>query len=142
MPRKIIPYNEGDKLTPKQERWIDEYIKTNDYTTASRNAGYVSTNNDRLRSIGYQNSLKFKELINARREELSKEIKKDTIASLEDIFEYWTKVFNNEDNRQTDRLKASELLAKAKGGFIEKVEVKKVNTDWFIDEDTDNGKET
>ena len=135
------PYKKGDKLTPKQERWIDEYIKTNDYTTASRNAGYNGTNAT-LKAIGYQNSLKFKDLIQDRRLELSKSIKKKSIASLEDIFEFWTGVFNDENNKQTDRLKASELLAKAKGGFVEKVEVKKVDTDWFIDEDTDNGKET
>lgn len=128
------PYKQGDKLTPKQERWIDEYIKCNDFTTASRNAGY-NGNNNTLRTIGYQNSLKFKDLIKERRVELSNEIKSDSIASLEDIFKFWTETFNNEDNKQTDRLKASELLAKAKGGFIEKVEVKKVNTDWFIDED-------
>jgi len=133
------PYKKGDKLTLKQERWIDEYIKCNDYTTASRNAGYTGNNNN-LRAMGYQNSKKFKDLINERRLELSKEIKSKNIASLEDIFEFWTETFNDESNKQADRLKASELLAKAKGGFIEKVEVKKVNTDWFIDEDdTDNG---
>lgn len=140
MARNYKPYKQGDKLTPKQERWIDEYIKCNDYTTASRNAGYTGTNVT-LRNIGYQNSLKFKELINNRRLELSKSIKKKSIASLEEIFEFWTETFNNENNKQADRLKASELLAKAKGGFIEKVEVKKVDTDWFI-EDNDNGKET
>ena len=134
MARNYKPYKKGDKLTPKQERWIDEYIKCNDYTTASRNAGY-SGNDVGLKNIGYQNSLKFKDLINERRLELSKNIKKNTIASLEDIFEFWTSVFKDEENKQTDRLKASELLAKAKGGFIEKVEVKKVDTDWFIDED-------
>ena len=138
MARNYKPYKQGDKLTPKQERWIDEYLKCNDYTTASRNAGYTGTDVT-LRNIGYQNSLKFKELLTERRKELSVELKKETIASLEDIFEYWTKVFNDKNNRQIDRLKASELLAKAKGGFIEKVEVKKVETDWFIDEDNDNG---
>ena len=70
---------------------------------------------------------------------LTKEIKNNTIASLEDIFEYWTNVFNDPKVGNRDRLKASELLAKAKGGFVEKVEVKKVETDWFIDEDTTNG---
>ena len=85
--------------------------------------------------MGYQNSLKFKDLIIDRRVELSKEIKSDSIASLEDIFKFWTKTFNDEDLKQADRLKASELLAKAKGGFVEKVEVKKVDTNWFIDED-------
>lgn len=132
------PYKKGDKLTLKQERWIDEYIKCNDYTTASRNAGYTGSNNT-LRAIGYQNSLKFKDLINDRRTELSNKITKKSIASLEDIFEFWTETFNNEENKQADRLKASELLAKAKGGFVEKVEVKKVDTDWFIEDDNTNG---
>lgn len=134
MARNYKPYKKGDKLTLKQERWIDEYIKCNDYTTASRNAGYTGSN-DNLRAIGYQNSLKFKDLINDRRIELSSKITNKSIASLEDIFKFWTDTFTNEDNKQADRLKASELLAKAKGGFIEKVEVKKVDTDWFIDED-------
>ena len=138
MARNYKPYKKGDKLTPKQERWIDEYIKCNDYTTASRNAGY-SGNDVGLKNIGYQNSLKFKDLINERRLELSKNIKKKTIASLEDIFEFWTETFNDDSNKQADRLKASELLAKAKGGFIEKVEVKKVDTDWFIEDDNTNG---
>lgn len=132
MSRNYRPYQKGDKLTPKQELWIDEYIKTNDYTTASRNAGY-SGNNDNLRAIGYQNSLKFKELLQERRKELSKEIKKNTIASLEEIQEFWTSVYKNKDVKDTDRLKASELLAKSKGGFIEKREIKTVNTDWFVD---------
>ena len=138
MARNYRPYKKGDKLTPKQERWIDEYIKCNDYTTASRNAGY-NGNDVGLKNIGYQNSLKFKDLINERRQELSKEIKSNSVASLEEIFKFWTDTFKDEDLRQADRLKASELLAKAKGGFVEKVEVKKVDTDWFIDEDTDNG---
>lgn len=132
------PYKKGDKLTPKQERWIDEYIKCNDFTTASRNAGYNGIDST-LKSIGYQNSLKFKELITQRRQDLSKRLDKKTIATLEDIFEFWTETFKDEDNKQADRLKASELLAKAKGGFVEKVEVKKVDTDWFIDEDNTNG---
>ena len=138
MARNFRPYQKGDKLTPKQERWIDEYIKCNDYTTASRNAGYTGIDST-LRNIGYQNSLKFKELLNERRQELSKEIKSDTVASLEEIFEFWTEIFTNNSNKDTDRLKASELLARAKGGFIEKVEVKKVDTDWFIEDDNTNG---
>lgn len=129
------PYKEGDKLTPKQERWIDEYIITNDYTTASRNAGYNGANNDRLRSIGYQNSLKFKELIEKRRKELTSEIKNNSIATLDEIFTFWTKMYNDPTVSNRDKLKASELLAKAKGGFIEKVEVKQVDTDWFVEDD-------
>ncbi len=131
--KNVKPYKVGDKLTPKQQKWIDEYIKCDDYTTASRNAGYTGTDTT-LKNMGYQNSIKFKEILDARRLELSEKINNKNIAELEDIFEFWTKTFkdNKEDTR--DRIKASELLAKAKGGFIEKKEVKVVNTDWFIEE--------
>lgn len=129
--KNMKPYKEGDKLTPKQERWIDEFIKTNNLTEATIKAGYKSKS---PRSMGYQNSIKFKDKIEERRQELSKEIKKDTIAELEDIFEFWTKTFNNTKVKMQDRIKASELLAKSKGAFVEKREVKVVETDWFIDE--------
>ena len=127
------PYTKNDKLSKKQQLWIDEYIKTNDYTTASRNAGYKGNNNS-LRQIGYENSKRFKELIDARRQELYEKMTTDNIAELEDIFKFWTKTFQDDDEKMQDRIKASELLAKAKGGFIEKKEVKIVDTDWFIDE--------
>ena len=142
MARNFRLYQLGDKLTEQQERWIEEYLKCGDYTTASRNAGYNSTNNNNLRAIGWQNSLKFKDIIEARRKELKKELQKDTVATLTEIFEFWTDTFNDPTRKITDRLKASELLAKAKGGFIEKVEVKKVETDWFIEDDKDDGETT
>lgn len=125
----VKPYKKGDRLTLKQRRWIDEYLKCNNYTIASRNAGY-SGNDNNLRTIGYQNSIKFKELLVER----ANEVNRQGIASLDDIFKFWTDVYKDEDTKTADRIKASELLAKAKGGFIEKVEVKKVNTDWFIDD--------
>lgn len=129
-------YKVGDKLTKKQLLWIDEYIKSNDYTTATLKAGY---NAKYPKSIGYENSIRFKEIIEARRKELNEKITKNTIAELEAIQEFWTETFKDDDIKMTDRLKASELLAKSKGGFIEKHEIKAVKTDWFIGEDTDNG---
>lgn len=131
----VKPFKEGDQLTPKQQKWIDEYIKGCTYEEASIRAGYSGAN---PRAMGYQNSIKFKDIIEARRKELVKELKSNSIAELEDIFEFWTNTFKNEDVKLTDRIKASELLAKAKGGFIEKVEVKKVDTNWFV-EDENNG---
>lgn len=128
----IKPWKEGDKITPLQEKWIEEYIKCDNLTEATINAGYKTKN---PRAIGYQNSVRFKPILDKRRLEISKEIKSNSIAELEDIFEFWTKVFRDESEYMKNRIKASELLAKAKGGFIEKVEVKEVNTDWFIGEE-------
>ncbi len=126
------PWKLGDRLTSKQEKWIEEYIKCDNLTEATINAGYTCKN---PRAMGYQNSVRFKELIDKRRLEIKQEIKKDSIANLEEVFEFWTKVFTDKNEAMKDRLKASELLAKAKGGFVEKVEVKQVDTDWFIDEE-------
>lgn len=131
--KNVKVYKVGDKLTPKQQRWIDEYIKCDNYTTASRNAGYKG-DDIALKNMGYQNSIKFKEILDARRLEISKQISNKNIAELEDIFEFWTGIFQDEDAKMYDRIRASELLAKAKGGFIEKREVKVVDTDWFVEE--------
>lgn len=132
MVQKPKPYKVGDPLTPKQQKWIDEYIKTDDLTTASRNAGYKGSTSS-LRAMGYQNKLKFAELLEARKKELDAAITSKAIAELEDIYEFWTKILNDEEARMNDRLKASEYLAKAKGAFIEKRQVQVVDTDWFVD---------
>lgn len=129
--KNIKLYKVGDKLTPKQQRWIDEYIKCDNLTEATVRAGYTCKN---PRAMGYQNSLKFKEILDARRKELGEKLNNKNIAELEDIFEFWTNTFNNIAEDTKERLKASELLAKAKGAFVEKREVKVVDTDWFIEE--------
>lgn len=130
MKNKVKVYEVGDHLTLKQERWIDEYLKCDDYTIASRNAGYTG-NNDNLKSMGYQNSLKFKKIIEERRKELSEELRKETIADLDKIYSFWTKTMNDSNEKMNDRLKASEMLAKSQGAFVERVEVKPIETDWF-----------
>lgn len=128
--RTIKTYEIGEKINAKQEFWIDEYIKTNNLTTATISAGYSSKN---PRAMGYLNSIKFKKLIDERRLELSNKITSENIAELTDIFEFWTGIFKDENAKMYDRIKASELLCKSKGGFIEKREVKIIETDWFKD---------
>jgi phage terminase small subunit len=131
MAMNLKPFKEGDKLTPKQEKWIEEYIKTDSLTEATVNAGYKSKN---PRAIGYQNSIRFKEVIDKRRLEISKEIKNNSIAELEDIFQFWTNVFKDENEYMKNRIKASELLAKSKGAFVERREIKLAETEWFVEE--------
>ena len=130
--RQPKPYKVGDPLTPKQQKWIDEYIKTDDLTTATRNAGYSGSPSS-LRAMGYQNKVKFKELLEQRKKELDAGITSKVIAELEDIYEFWTKVLNDPNSKMNDRLKASEYLAKAKGAFVEKRQVQVIDTDWFTE---------
>lgn len=113
------------KLTERQKKFIDYYIQTGNATESCRLAGYKGNNLDRL---GYENLRKLEVFIKPRINEL--DLKRT--ASLEDIFKFWTKTMNDNDTKTNDRLKASELLAKSQGAFIEKVEVKEIETDWFI----------
>ncbi len=113
------------KLTEKQKKFIDYYIQTGNATESCRLAGYKGNNLDRL---GYENLRKLEIFIKPRINEL--DLKRT--ASLEDIFKFWTITMNNDDIKTNDRLKASELLAKSQGAFIEKVEVKEIDTNWFI----------
>lgn len=51
----------------------------------------------------------------------SEEIATNNIASIQEVQEFWTRIINNEEELMKNRLRASELLAKAKGMF---------NNDW------------
>jgi phage terminase small subunit len=49
---------------------------------------------------------------------LSKHSLGKRIASIEEIQAFWTEIFTDEGCKVSDRLKASELLAKCKGAFL------------------------
>lgn len=112
-------------LTEKQKKFIDYYIATGNATESCRKAGYKGNNLDR---IGYENLRKLENYIKPRVESLDNA----RTLELEDIFKFWSKTIIDDTLKINDRLKASELLAKSKGAFVEKVEVKEIDTDWFI----------
>lgn len=113
------------KLTEKQKRFIDYYIQTGNASESCKLAGY---NGNNLDVIGAKNLEKLKDFIKPRIDTL------DTTRALEleDIFIFWTNTIKNETLKISDRLRASELLAKSQGAFIEKVEIKEIDTDWFV----------
>lgn len=113
------------KLTEKQKKFIDYYIQTGNATESCRLAGYKGNNLDRL---GYENLRKLEKFIKPRIDEIDK----SRALELQDIFIFWTNTIKNDEYKVSDRLRASELLAKSQGAFIEKVEVKEIDTDWFI----------
>ena len=113
-------------LTEKQKKFIDYYIETGNATESCRLAGYRGNNLDRL---GHENLRKLEKYIKPRINELDL----TRTATLEEIFEFWTNIIRDDETKTSDKLRASELLAKSQGAFIERVEVKPVITDWFID---------
>lgn len=104
-----------DKLTDKQRKWILYYKQGKSATEAVKLAGYKIKNPKSAEVIGSENLSKLKDYI-VDREQL---LDAPDIATMEDINRFWTETMNNEDLEMKDRLKASELRARAAGGFIE-----------------------
>ena len=103
-------------LTAKQRAFVEFY--TGNATEAAIKAGYSK---DTARSIG-QNLLTKVDIRQAIKERETKRLAPD-IATREERFKFWTRAMRDEDTPMTERLKASELLGKAEGDFLERVEV-------------------
>ena len=126
-------------LTEKQEKFVLEYAKTGNAMQAFKNSGY-QYKNDNSAKVGASRLLT-NDNIKARLKELHEEQVNDSIASIQEIKEFWTKVMRNEETEEVivtneagpykmmkdgslrDRLKAAELLGKTSGIFVDKVEV-------------------
>lgn len=100
-------------MTEKQKAWIDYYKQGHTATEAARLAGYRGKNHD---VIGSQNLVKLKEFIKER----DAILESPRIADMEEINAFWTGIIRDEGQEMKDRLKASELRARAAGGFIER----------------------
>ena len=114
MGRKDSP----DGLTPKQRSFVKAYRgqAAGNATEAARLAGYKSPMVEGCRLL---RNAKVAQAIGSTPQSNPR------IASPERLQEFWSSVLEGveEDARMTDRLKASELLAKAQGVFIERREI-------------------
>lgn len=86
------------KLTPKQERFVEEYIKTGNAAEAARRAGYNrGTSRDAASWLNPSKPRKFKpylaQIIEQRKQELQA---KNGIATAEDVMKFFTQVMNDE----------------------------------------------
>ena len=106
------------KLTTKQQRCVDFY--DGNATEACRKAGYKGSENT-LKSVASKNMTKH-DIISAieSRERLSKE---KAIMDRESRQELWTMIALDKEERTDTRLRASELLGKSEGDFIDRHEL-------------------
>lgn len=93
-------------MNRKQEKFAEEYIKTNNIRQASINAGYSPNHGQKL----MQNK-EIKEYI----EKSMEEVKKDKVATREDILAFWSEIMENKKEHTINRLKASSMLGNAYG---------------------------
>lgn len=128
------------KLTVKQKRFCDEYIKTGNATEAAINAGY-SRNYANAQSYKLLENVGIKNYIDER----LKELEDTAIADAEEVLKYLTRIMRNEETEQVvvtenvgdyisearvinkelsakDKIKAAELLGKRYRLFVDKVE--------------------
>ena len=103
------------KFTIKLQRFIDFY--DGNATEAARKAGYKGNDNT-LKQVGSENLAKpyISSAIKNREEKRSK----STIMSREERQEFWTKMALNSKKKDSDRLKASELLGRSEADFTDK----------------------
>lgn len=105
-------------LTAKQQAWIDYYKQGNTAADAARLAGYKAKTDETFWAIGSENLRKLKDYIKDR----DKLLETPRIATMEEVNAFWTQVMLNTKEKTADRLKASELRARAAGAFLDRVE--------------------
>ena len=106
------------KLTPKQQAFADYYIQTGNATEAAIQAGYSERT---AKQTGYENLTK--PYIQQYIEEKQKDLESNRMADMTEVREFWTEAMRNAENTMKDRLKASEMIARTSGAFLEKMEV-------------------
>ncbi len=103
-------------LSEKQRRFCEAYAANGgNATKAAETASYKQPHvqgSQNLEKLSVKNAL----------EALRAETTSSAIASIEEIQGYWSRLMRKDPEGQNSGVKASELLAKAQGGFIEKHE--------------------
>ena len=114
---------EDNELNAKQKIFCEEYSKHGNGTLAYKTA-YPTTKKDETAKTAASRLLTN---VNVKKyiENFSNINTNKRIATLEEIREFWTTMLNNGEVKSGDRIKASELLYKAQGGFVEKQNDKK-----------------
>ena len=101
----------------RREQTIMNYMQNGgNIKKAMIDAGYSETYADR-------NSKYLLGIIGDEIKKAQGNIRNDNIKSIEEVQQWWSEVMDDKEESTKNRLKASELLVKSKGGFIEKMEV-------------------
>ena len=121
------------KLNARQKAFCEFYVVSGNATEAATKAGYKEKN---ARFIGSENLTKanIKKYI----EELQEKAKGNRIMTAIERKEFLTKMILKEETKDTDRLKALDILNKMDGEYTQKVEVNgNINSNPFSNLTTD-----
>jgi phage terminase small subunit len=109
------PWHEG--LTERQRRFCEAFSANGGRAVAAaRDAGYSKPDPEGARLLG-------KARIRVALERLRQQETSDAIATRQERQAMWTPIVRDKNERTRDRLKASELLGRSQGDFIQRREV-------------------
>ena len=132
----------GHKLTPREDRFITEYVKTGNASQAVIEAGYSTKN-----PYQYSDNLKRKLYIQEEIDYRLKQLQSEKIADAQEILEYFSSVMRGEITDQfgleaplSERTKAAQELAKRQIDMVNKAQQVatpelKITLDFSKDED-------
>ena len=111
------------KLTIKQKRFCEEYLKSGNGTRSYINAGYSASEDvARINASKLLTTTNIKEYI----EKQQAKVQNKNILTIAEIQEDLTQIAKTPYERTNDRLKAYELLTRMQGGFLDRSEIKAV----------------
>lgn len=104
------------KLTQKQKKFADYYLKTGNAEKSAKRAGYSARGNTTklLQNTTICDYIR----------KVNEKIDKTKIADMQEVREFWSETMRQKEIEYKDRLKASEYIAKTNGAFLDKVEHK------------------
>ena len=116
--KKVKADAKESKLTPKQRLFVQYYC--GNATDAARKAGYKGNDNT-LSIVGFENLRKHnvQAAIQARQEMEER----PEVANRQDRQKFWSEVMSSAEVDMKDRLKASELLGKSEGDFLDRIKL-------------------
>lgn len=128
------------KLTDRQRLFVENYIKLGNKTEAYKQAGYSNKGN--YNSIcRAANRLLENPNVTAYYRDLISNRRKDSIASVEEVLEFYTSVMRGQvkdafglDPSLADRLKAADALAKRYQLFTQKLEIEAVQAVQIVED--------
>lgn len=103
-------------MNERQKRFVEHFVKCGNMTEAARLAGYAQP------AMQGSRLMKNDEILAAMLE-TSNKVSDALIADAKERQQFWTAIMRGSDNPEMkDRLKASELLGRASGDFLERHE--------------------
>lgn len=110
------------KLNINQQKFVEEYAKLGNETEAYRLAYPSAKKEEVIRA----NASRLLTNANVREylEELKQKTSSENIADMQEVKEFWTTIIRNPNERTDNRLKASDMIAKTNGAYLQKIDLK------------------